>query len=342
MAACETDLLSEDVEVRKEVTRDLGRFSDETERPRRVTLLIQALSDENSEVRRQALLSLADLRASEAVSAILTMLSDVEIRVRQIAVLALGEVAAPSDSEVLGRLASLLRAGDASIRYQALLARSQLAPEDIALDIAQGLSDTDPEIRELAIRLGDEVLLENDREISKELQELIVGACQDRENRVRIVAQLLAASQGWEASRDMILKIAAGRVRVREPRDEQEAIRLCGILRLESAIPSLERRAYGLLGMSLDPFRWVALGSLARLGEPRAIARLGKSLEIKEFDGAGICGRGIGAFRAAGGILAIVSVARPESGSGSRNLGEGAQKPWAVAAGCSGKHSESC
>lgn len=278
IAACEVDLLSEDVQIRKAVTIDLARFSDEAERPRRVTLLVQALSDQNSDVRRQALLSLADLGAGEAIAAILPLLSDVEIKVRQIAVLALGEVAGADDSEVLGRLALLLRAGDASIRYQALLARSQLAPGDIAQDIVQGLSDQDPEIRELAIRLADEVLLEKNQQISPELRELIIRACQDRENRVRIVAQVFAGAQGWETPRDMILQIAAGKVRVREPRDEQEAIRLCGLLALKESLPSLNRRAYGLIGLSLDPFRWAALGALARFGDSKAIERLGKSL----------------------------------------------------------------
>jgi HEAT repeat protein len=281
VAACEIDLLSEDAAVRKAVTVDLGRFSDDSERPRRVGLLVGALTDQNSEVRRQALLSLADLGDSQAVPAILSLLTDVEIGVRQIAVLALGELAQPDDAEVLGRLATLLRAGDASIRYQALLARCHLAPEDAAEDIAQGLTDGDPEIRELAIRLADEILLANQRPLPSALKDLVLRACEDRENRVRIVAQLFAGMQGWDAPRDMLLSIAARRIRVREPRDEQEAIRLCGELALRKSIPSLERRAYGLIGVSLDPFRWVALGALARLGEPQALQRLEKVLKSR-------------------------------------------------------------
>lgn len=281
VAACETDLLNEDVNVRKAVVGDLARLPDEGERAQRVALLARALGDENSEVRKQALLALADLGPPSDVAAILPLLSDVEIKVRQIAVLALGELADSEDTEVLGRLASLLRAGDASIRYQALLARTQLAPDESVGDIEVGLDDPDAEIRELAVRLTDEVLLGRGLPIPEKLQERVIKACDDETPPVRLVAQLLAASQDWPASRELLLDVAARRFKVREPRDEQEAIRLCGLLGLRQALPSLTRRAYGLVGISFDPFRWVALGALARMGEEEAMRRLARATKSR-------------------------------------------------------------
>lgn len=274
VAACEADLSNEDVNVRRAVVGDLARLPDEAERPQRVALLARALADESSDVRKQALLALADLGPPSDVRAIMPLLSDVEIKVRQIAVLALGELADSGNVEVVGRLASLLGAGDASIRYQALLARSQLVPADSLGDIEIGLDDADAEVRELAVRLTDEVVLGQEQAIPEPLKQRVLRACQDTAPHVRLVAQLLAASQDWEAPRELLLEVTARRFKVREPRDEQEAIRLCGVLGLRKALSSLTRRAYGVIGISFDPFRWVALGALARMGEAEAIRRL--------------------------------------------------------------------
>jgi hypothetical protein len=83
---------------------------------------------------------------------------------------------------------------------------------------------------------------------------------------------------GLEGPVDALLEVAARRLRVREPHDEQLALELIGRLGLTEGAPALSARAFGLVGVTLDPFRWTALGALARLGDPRALGRIERAL----------------------------------------------------------------
>lgn len=282
LEACRRDLSHHNSEVRLSVVRDLSRGGDDQDRGKRVELLLSALVDSDARVRRQVLVALADLQAAQARDRVLSLLSDAQIQVRQMAVLCLGEIAAEDDAEVVGRLASLLRAGDPSIRYQALIAHSQLRPSEAAEDLRRALEDPDPEIRELAVRLVDEVLVAGGESIPVELKELIVtGAQEDDAPGVRLLAQLLCGELGWEAPRGMIREVVARRFRVREPRDEQLAIQLAGKLGLTDTAEELSRRAFGRLGFSLDPFRWNALSCLCRFGDQRAFGKLKGALSSR-------------------------------------------------------------
>jgi HEAT repeat protein len=213
----------------------------------------------------------------------LVLLRDVEIKVRQMAVVCLGEIAEPSDDEVLGRLASLLRAGHPSLRYQALLAHSHLRPDEAAADLRVGLGDEDPEIRELSLRLIDEILIAQERHIPIELKQGVVRASADGSPHVRLVAQLVSAECGWDGPVDALLEVVSGNFRVKEPRDEQQAIVLLGRLGERTAIPHLERRAFGRLLMSFDPFRFSALSALAKMRHERALTKLRATLHARAF-----------------------------------------------------------
>ncbi len=278
LRACEEDLRSKDPAIRLAAATDLARLPDVAERAARVALLRAALADPESKVRRRVLLSLADLSAQEAVPELLRLLREPNIELRQMAVLALGECADPSDELVRGRLAALLRAGDPAIRYQALLALSSLHPQGAAADLAQAGEDEDPEVRELAVRLVDEQLLACKLPLSKELEQRLVALCGDAMPAVALVAQLVCAELGWTTPRSMIEAVVRGEFRVKEPRDEQWAIELAGRLRMEQLLPALRRRAYGVLFFSWDPFRWAALSALAQHADPRALSRLMKAL----------------------------------------------------------------
>lgn len=279
LEACRRDLDHANVKVRLSSVRDLARVSENEDRTERILLLQRALGDESAEVRREALVALADLKAAEARDRVLSLLRDPEIKVRQMAVMCLGEIAKEGDEEVAGRLASLLRAGDPSIRYQALIAHGRVKPADASLDLLPALRDEDAEIRELSVRLVDEVLLAGGNGISSQLKEALVHAATEDENaRVRLVAELLCAELGLVAPREMICLVIARRFRVREPRDEQRAVALAGRLELTDAAEDLRRRAFGRLGFSLDPFRWVALASLCRWGDKRAFEKLKAAL----------------------------------------------------------------
>lgn len=283
LSACQADLNHDDPKVRLSVLKDVVRGGAEDERPARIGLLVSALSDASSEVRRQALLSLADFGAREALDDVLVLLRDVEIKVRQMAVLCLGEIAEPGDVEALGRLASLLRAGDPSLRYQALLAHSHLRPEGAAEDLLAGIDDDDAEVRELAIRLVDEILIAQERAIPEALKRKVLRAALDESIHVRLNAQLVAVERGWESPVDALLEVASGRLRVKEPRDEQQAIVLLGHRRERAAIRPLERRAFGRFLMSFDAFRYSALGALGRMEHERALKKLRSSLRARAF-----------------------------------------------------------
>lgn len=279
LEACRRDLDHANAKVRLASVRDLVRVSEKEDRTERISLLLRALGDESAEVRREALVALADLKAGEARDRVLSLLRDPEIKVRQMAVLCLGEIAQSGDEEVAGRLASLLRAGDPSIRYQALIAHGRVKPEDASFDLMQALRDEDGEIRELSVRLVDELLVAEGEGISGTLKDALVhAAAEDEDARVRLVAELLCAELGLLAPREMIRLVIARRFRVREPRDEQRAVALAGRLDLIDTAEDLKRRAFGRLGFSLDPFRWVALASLCRWGDKRAFDKLKAAL----------------------------------------------------------------
>jgi HEAT repeat protein len=277
------DLKDVDARIRIKVVSDLSRVRDPEEREARVGLLVGCLSDKNVEVRRQALLGLADLQAKEATLDVLNLLSDVELRVRQFAVLCLGEISNRSDLLVHQRLRSLTIAPEARLRYQAISALGQLDPDGFPSVADQGLRDLDPEIRELSLRLLEEVIVAAGRQLSPELSDMILQACSEPDAGIRLIAQIVAGELGWDAPRDMLLATVRRRFKVREPRDEQEAIALCGRLGLREALPSLSRRGFGWFGISFDPFRWVALGALAQLGDTQAVAKLEHALRSRRF-----------------------------------------------------------
>lgn len=275
------DLQSDDPRLRVKVVKDLARTRTPGERSEQVRLLVHCLHDKNGEVRREALLALADLEATEASSDVLPLLSDVELRVRQIAVLCLGEIALSDDETVRERLTRLLTAPEARIRYQAINALGILNRDGIESVLCSGLEDDDPEIRELCLRLVDEILLEEERELSEELRKQIHVRCRDEDAGIRLAAQMVAGQLGWDAPRDMLLAVIRRKWRAREPRDEQESILLAGRLGLTEALPSLFRRAFGWFGLSFDPFRWAALGALTRLGDAQAFDKLVRALNSK-------------------------------------------------------------
>lgn len=282
LEACRRDIAHKDVKVRLAVVGDLVRGAVTENRSERLSLLSLALDDESAEVRRRALVALADMEAKEVRERVLSLLRDQQIQVRQMAVLCLGEIADETDEEVVGRLASLLKAGDPSIRYQALIAHTHLRPREAQSDLSQALRDEDGEIRELAVRLIDEVPVARGEPIAGPLQGALVRvASEDAAPGVRLVAELLCGELGFEAPHEMTRRVVSGRFRVREPRDEQRALMLAGRLRLTEVAPELHRRAFGRLGFSLDPFRWFALAALCRWGNERAFEKLKGALRAR-------------------------------------------------------------
>src|SRR5262245_55996315 len=96
------DVKHERPAVRLSALRDLVRLTRGPARLRAVAALGEALlRDPSAESRSEAALGLADAGAHEARAELLAALEDAHVRVRQMAVLALGEVAEPGDEEVV-------------------------------------------------------------------------------------------------------------------------------------------------------------------------------------------------------------------------------------------------
>lgn len=265
---------------------------------RRAELCQGALADPHAQVRRRALLALADLiprgGAEHAQKQrVLSLLADVDLGVRQMAVLCLGEISPPEDPEVLGRLELLLRAGAPEIRYQALLSRCQLSGASAAPDVHRMMEDQDPNVRELAVRLLDESVL-TDGPVPKESLDALEKASKDEFAYVRLVSELVLGERGLSGSRVMIGQVVRRDLRAKEPRDEQMAVQLAGRLELRDLLPALRRRAFGVFGYSMDPFRWVALGSLARLGDDKAMQKLVESLRSRRYVDRVLAAQGLG------------------------------------------------
>ncbi len=279
LQAARADAAHPNVEVRISVAQDLAMPSAPEERAARVGLLEGLLQDADAKVRRAALVALADQEAVEATSAVLPLLSDGEPEVRQMAVMALGEIAEPGNAEVIARLVAFLATGAPPLRFQALSGLGRLSPAELRAALPRALGDADPEIRALSVRLLEERLLaEPDSELDDALRAGIEAAARDVDPRVSLVGQLLGAQLGLDVPHDALIDLVNGSRPARERRDEQLAIELCGRLGLRAASRGLRRRARGWFGMSFDPFRYQALASLSALGDGRASERIAKLL----------------------------------------------------------------
>jgi hypothetical protein len=97
--------------VRLSALADLVRLAQTSERERATLALIAMLrSDAHAEIRAEAAIGLADAAATGARAALVAALDDPMLRVRQLALLALGELADPEESDLGERLSPLLEA----------------------------------------------------------------------------------------------------------------------------------------------------------------------------------------------------------------------------------------
>src|SRR5690606_21225600 len=109
--------------VRIEAVRDLGRFAadaDDAVRERSVEALRHGLSDSTPAIRGESALALADAAAKPALGALIAAASDSNQKVRQMVLVALGELAEPGDGAALKVLRVAFADEAVELRYQAL------------------------------------------------------------------------------------------------------------------------------------------------------------------------------------------------------------------------------
>ena len=256
-------------------------------RARAVPLLEAALkSDEAAEARSAAAVGLGDLRAVEALPALLVAIEDASVHVRQMALNALGEV---GDARALPRLERALGDARPEVRYQAIIAYAKAARDasDVDAALARACGDADDAVRYIALRIAEERL---DAPGAPRPSDAVLREARARLERdaphVTLAAAILLAKVGdrpvAEGVKSVILRVArGGKLGVHGPdkEDEREAVELAGAIGLREAIPDLERRAWGLGSLVRDTCAWHAKIALARMGHPRAAAEILRDLE---------------------------------------------------------------
>ncbi len=271
LRAALADVQHSSTQVRRSAVRDLSRFPEEPERSAAVDALRRALGDADADVRADVILALCDLAEASVVPELLRLLGDVQPRVRQMALLGLGELSSRDNEEALGRVGSFLNAGEPALRFQALAAWARLVPERLEEAVLERARDADAEVRALALRLIEEHWADAEQELPPGLERTLRDRLGDEAPEVSLLAAVTLGRAGLPTEPALLVRAVDRRVGVREPADEQIAIELCGALGLREAAPALRRRAFGLFGWSRDPFLWHARVALARLGDERAV-----------------------------------------------------------------------
>jgi len=274
-----------------EAVGDLADHADAA-RGRVIGALERTLRDDaEPSVRAAAALALADIRAEEALPALLLAVEDADPYVRQMALAALGEI---GDARASGRLRRALEDERPEIRFQAVMAFPRVcARREEACDaLLRATRDPDPLVCHIALRMIEELGADTadaaqPAGIPVELMERARALLDHASPLVRGAAAVLLARGGVEtaAAHPVLLEAATGALGGVDREDEAAAIELCGELGLEGARPALERRAFGgVLGLGRDPLFWHARVALARMGHERAAADILRDLRARDRD----------------------------------------------------------
>lgn len=281
------DLGDAKASVRKSALRDVARLASGDDRSEAVAALIDLLGDPNPEMRADAALALADAEARSALDALLEATLDAHAAVRQMALLAIGELAPRGHKAACSAVVSALAADVGALRFQALHAAHKLDIPDLARWLLPGLKDPDPKVRYLALRLLDERGGRSDHALKdhgQDIYEACESALSDAQLEVRVVAAFLFAREGDpRAGRALVEGLNSG-VQLEAPEDMQELVELCGELELADAEPGLKRHAWGRFGLVPGRFAWQAKVSLARLGNERARREILRGLSSWDSD----------------------------------------------------------
>jgi HEAT repeat protein len=212
--------------------------------------------------------ALADADAVEGVEALLAAARQGETPVRQMALLALGEVAPAGHEETLTQLELALRAREPALRFQALIALHRVGGSAAEGAVLDALGDADAEVRAMAFRCAEERFGET--EAPKVLLDAAARALTDEIAEVRLCAAIVLANGGDARGGDVLLGVVDGSAKAGTDADRQAAIELVASLELPGAKRALERRAFGPLGLRGDSLAYHARTALAKLGHPRA------------------------------------------------------------------------
>jgi HEAT repeat protein len=290
LAAALRDTHATKAEVRRSALRDLVRHADSADRSTVVSRMAAVLRDDaDPEVRGAAAVALADAGAAEAVDDLLAAIGDAHLRVRQLALVALGEVGAPDHAGVRGALEQAFVDEAAALRYQALIGLVRIVAPEVDPILVTATRDSDADVRYLAIRLIEEhrIVAGQDQapvELTVPIAARLRALLRDDSPAVRLAAAIALGHAGDAAGAACIVAAVDAPFGRFDLEDEQAAVELAGVLRLESARRGLHRRAFGWFGLSLDPTSYPARIALARCGDERATGAILRGLTARTRD----------------------------------------------------------
>src|SRR5260221_13989924 len=276
------DVQDQKGQVRLSAVHDLARHATTEEGGRAVAALIAALeSDVSGQVRGAAAIALADAQARGGVDALLGAADDSHLHVRQMALIALGELGDRRDERVLDVVRQALRHDAPALRFQALIAASRLEASFAEEALLAATRDEDDEVRHVSFRLLEERATTSDLEVRPGRPVLAAAArgLADPELSVRLAAAILLGRAGDPSGARVIVEGVGARGARLDPEDEQAAIVLAGDLRLREAAPGLSLRAWGRLGFGRSRFAYEARIALAQMDDARARSAILRGLD---------------------------------------------------------------
>ena len=190
-------------------------------------------------------------------------------RVRQVALLALGELAQHGDQTVVQASLDAIRSDLPALRYQGLVTLRHVQGIAAGETLARHLADRDDEVRWVAVRLLDELSVD---QLAQHLVPSIANAAQDPNPKVAVAARLLLARVGQPGSAEALVPLLQGQFGHLDQHDELAAIRMVGQFRVVAAREALLKRAWPRFWET--PTTFVSRVALAELGDPRAIVSI--------------------------------------------------------------------
>jgi HEAT repeat protein len=259
--------------VRVSAIADLGLIANGD--PSATVTLEHALTQDRSEdVRRAAALALADSNARGALTSLVSATADAAPRVRQMALLALGELGTAERPDIVAALQRALRDPLPGLRFQALSSLVALEHE-VEESLTLALKDSDGQLRLLALRL----LVDRPvAALSPALRELIHAALNDSWSTLRMAAALVLTRHGDAAGSQVLCAVLNDPHVELDGEEEQLAIEAVAEGGLRAAVPGLRRRANsGWWSPSLT--QWPSRAALASFGDADAQRQILRGLE---------------------------------------------------------------
>jgi len=286
LGAAIRDLDSPKTSVRVSALHDLGRLArDADHRADAVEAMVRTLrADADAVARAEAAVALADAEATEAVPVLIEMAADAHLRVRQMVLVALGELSGASDSDALEVVYDALEQDEAALRFQALIALYRVLGDEALERVVDCTRDVDDHVRYVALRILEERWEETREALTMPVAVRVRALLRDDSAAVRLAAAILLGRGGDAIGAKELVAAVNGRSGAFELEDELAAVELVGQMRLADARGGLHRRAFGLFGGSNDASTFQARVSLAQLGDGRAVDAIVRGLSAWSRD----------------------------------------------------------